>query len=321
MTIGELILEPPLILAPLAGYTDSAMRRLARRFGASMVWTEMVSAEATIRGSQKTFDLLKFQPDERPIAFQLFGVRPEAMAEAARRVARLGPDIIDVNAGCPARKVVRSGAGAALMRDLALLGDVASAVVEATELPVTAKIRSGWDESSVNAVEAAEVLERSGVRAIAVHPRTRAQGFGGSADWSVVRRVKEAVGIPVIGSGDVKIASDVVRMVEATGCDGVMIGRAAVGNPWIFAGASALLGEGKSPPPPAPSERLRVAVEHLDLMVETKGERRGVFEMRKHLVAYIRGFSGASALRSEIVRIEGHENVRRRLQDALLALG
>jgi nifR3 family TIM-barrel protein len=319
MVIGETTLESPFVLAPLAGYTDSPMRRLARRLGAAMVWTEMVSAEGAVRESEKTFELLAFDPAERPIAFQIFGARPESMAGAARRIARLGPDVIDLNAGCPARKVVRGGSGAALMTDLVLLAEIASAVVGATDLPVTAKIRSGWDESSVNAAEAARALEAAGVRAISVHPRTRRQGFRGSSDWSVIGEVKRAVGIPVIGSGDVRTPEDALAMLEVTSCDGVMIGRAAVGNPWIFSRARALA-EGRSTPPPSLDAKIRLAVEHLDLMVACKGERRGVLEMRKHIVAYLKGFPGASSLRAELVRMEGHERVRERLLAALGAL-
>ena len=317
MVIGDVSLDSPFVLAPLAGYTDSPMRRLARRLGASMVWTEMVSAEGVVRESDKTFELLAFDPIERPIALQIFGARPESMAHAARRVARLGPDVIDLNAGCPAKKVVRSGSGAALMTDLGLLSEVASAVVEAVDLPVTAKIRSGWDVDSINAAEAARTLEDAGVRAISVHPRTRSQGFKGSADWSIIRDVKRAVGIPVIGSGDIRTPEDALAMLEGTSCDGIMIGRAAVGDPWIFSRARALAETGHTPPAPSPPDRLRLAVEHLDLMVAAKGERCGVLEMRKHIVAYLKGFPGASSLRAELVRMEGHERVRERLLSAL----
>ena len=321
MNIGALAIDPPFVLAPLAGYTDSPMRRLARRFGASMVWTEMVSAEGAVRGGEKTLSLLAFHPDERPIAVQLFGARPESLAEAARRAEDLGPDVIDLNVGCPARKVVKGGAGAALMREPGLLAEIAEALVGATRLPVTAKIRSGWDSDSVNAVEIATLLEARGVSAILVHPRTRAQGFTGVSDWSVIRRVRSAVGIPVIGSGDVVEPSDAVRMMEQTSCDAVMIGRSAVGNPWIFSRCAQLAASGTAEPPPGLADRISVAITHLDLMVESKGERRGVLEMRKHIVAYLRGFPGASQLRSELVRMEGHQDVRERLATALPGYG
>jgi tRNA-dihydrouridine synthase B len=320
MVIGDVTLETRFVLAPLAGYTDGPMRRLARRLGAAMVWTEMVSAEGVVRESPKTFELLAFDPAERPIAFQIFGSRPESMARAAALLARLRPDVIDLNAGCPARKVVRSGSGAALMADLGLLREIASAVVQAVDLPVTAKIRSGWDDGSINAPQAARTLEDAGARAVSIHPRTRSQGFKGTSDWAVIGEVKRAVGIPVIGSGDVRTPEDAAVMLERTGCDGVMIGRAAVGNPWIFARARELVEAGRSSPPPSLAERIRMVVEHLDLMVEAKGERRGVTEMRKHIVAYLKGFPGASDLRAELVRMEGHERVRDRLLEALEAI-
>jgi tRNA-dihydrouridine synthase B len=317
MQIGSVVYETPFVLAPLAGLTDSPMRRICRRRGASMVWTEMVSAEGLVRDGAKSHELLAFAEEERPIAFQIFGARPEAMAGAAATVAALRPDVIDINVGCPAKKVVRGGAGAALMREPALLREIASAVVEAAGRPVTAKIRSGWDADSLNAVDVAVALEECGVSAVAVHPRTRAQGFKGAADWSVIRDVANSVSIPVIGSGDVRTAEDALRMLETTGCDAVMIGRAAVGNPWLFRSAETLRRTGVSADPATLAETLATAIEQLNLMVEAKGERRGVLEMRKHLVAYLRGFRGASNLRAELVRIDGHAAVLERLDAAV----
>jgi len=317
MRIRDIVIDPPIVLAPLAGLSDSAMRRLCRRHGASMVWTEMVSAEGAVRNSWKTFDLLAFHEEERPIAFQLFGSRPESMAEATRRAAALGPDAIDVNAGCPVKKVVKSTSGAALMRDLTLLEDVVTAAIESTTLPVTVKIRSGWDECSINAPQAAAMLSGLGVAAITVHPRTRAQGFKGVSDWGLLREIKRSCTVPLIGSGDVKTPDDARRMLEETGVDGVMIGRGAIGNPWLFERAAALLATGDAGPEPTIVERFELVIEHLDLMVEAKGDRRGVMEMRKHLVATLKGFPGALELRRELVVMEGHENVRARLVRAL----
>jgi tRNA-dihydrouridine synthase B len=239
------------------------------------------------------------------------------MAQAAAVAAGLGPDVIDINVGCPARKVVRGGAGSALMREPELLREIASGVVESAGLPVTAKIRSGWDDESRNAVAIAQLLEECGVAALSIHPRTRAQGFKGRADWSVIGEVARAVSVPVIGSGDVRTPDDALRMLDTTSCEAVMIGRGAVGNPWVFADAETLRRSGRVAPPRTLAEALTTAIEQLDLMVELKGERRGVLEMRKHLVAYIRGFQGASHLRAELVRIEGHEAVRTRLRAAL----
>ncbi len=317
MQIGSVVYETPFVLAPLAGLTDSPMRRICRRRGASMVWTEMVSAEGLVRDGAKSHELLAFAEEERPIAFQIFGARPEAMAGAAASAAALRPDVIDINIGCPAKKVVRGGAGAALMREPALLKEIASAVVEAAGRPVTAKIRSGWDADSLNAVEVAVALEECGVSAVAIHPRTRAQGFRGAADWSVIRDVANSVSIPVLGSGDVRTAEDALRMLETTGCAAVMIGRAAVGNPWLFRSAETLRRTGGSADPATLVETLATAIEQLNLMVEAKGERRGVLEMRKHLVAYLRGFRGASHLRAELVRIDGHAAVLERLRAAM----
>ena len=316
MRIGNVVCETPFVLAPLAGLTDSPMRMICRRRGASMVWTEMVSAEGLVREGGKSFELLAFSEEERPIAFQIFGARPEAMAGAAASVATLGPDVIDINVGCPAKKVVRGGAGSALMREPGLLAEIASAVVEAAGRPVTAKIRSGWDDDSRNAVEVAGLLEECGVSAVAIHPRSRAQGFKGSADWSLIGEVAGAVSIPVIGSGDVRTVDDALRMLDTTSCDGVMIGRGAVGNPWLFGDADTQLKTGRTPASRTLAETLSVAIEQLGLMVEAKGERRGVLEMRKHLVAYLRGFHGASHLRAELVRIDASADVLARLEAA-----
>jgi len=317
MRIGDIVCETPFVLAPLAGQTDSPMRRVCRRRGASMVWTEMVSAEGLVRDGAKSYELLRFDEEERPIAFQLFGARPEAMAGAAATAALLKPDVIDINVGCPAKKVVRGGSGSALMKEPALLREITTAVIETAGRPVTAKIRSGWDSDSLNFVEIAADLEECGVAAVTMHPRTRTQGFKGLSDWSLLGELKRAVSIPVIGSGDVKTPEDALRMLETTGCDGVMIGRAATGNPWLFREAEALRTTGRVPARTSLSEVLATAIEQLDLMVEWKGEWRGVREMRKHLVAYLRGFDGASALRAELVRIDEHAVVRARLAAAM----
>lgn len=321
MRIGNLVIDPPLVLGPLAGLTDSPMRRLCRRMGASLVWTEMVSAEGTIRESQRTFKFLDFVEEERPIAFQLFGAIPESVAEAARILDGMSPDVIDLNAGCPAKKVVKSGSGSALMRDPVLMQEVVRALVESTSRPVTVKIRSGWDEDSINAPEVAGFIEELGASAITIHPRTRAQSFSETADWSLITEVKQSVQIPVIGNGDVRCADDAIRMMDTTGCDAVMIGRGAIGNPWIFRDVRAAMTGAEPPPEPSLRERLETAIEQLDLMVEAKGVRRGVHEMRKHIVAYLRGFHSASKLRAELVIIEDPEIVKDRIRKALAELG
>jgi len=317
MNIDSVLVSPDIVLAPLAGYTDSPMRRIARAMGAGLVWTEMVSAEGLVRDSSKSLDLLRFEPEERPIAAQLFGARPEAFRGAARIVAGLAPDIIDINAGCPAKKVVKSGSGAALMRTPELLAEIVEATVEgAGGIPVTVKLRSGWgDERS--AVETALAAVRGGARAVAVHPRSRTQGFKGTADWSVIAEVKRAVGTPVLGSGDVVRPEDVVRMRDETGADAVMIGRAAVGNPWLLRRAARALSGEKPGREPALGERLDIAIRHYRLMLEWKADGRGVFEMRKHLVAYLKGFPGVADLRKRIVLVEDGDAVLSMLGEAL----
>ncbi len=320
MRIGNLVIDPPLILGPLAGLTDSPMRRLCRRMGASLVWTEMVSAEGTIRESQRTFEFLDFVEEERPIVFQLFGANPESVAGAVRILDKMNPDVIDLNAGCPAKKVVKSGSGSALMRDPVLMQEVVRALIESTSRPVTVKIRSGWDEDSINAPEVAGFVEELGVSAITIHPRTRAQSFSGTADWSLITEVKRSVRIPVIGNGDVRCADDAIRMIDTTGCDAVMIGRGAIGNPWIFRDVRAAMTGAEPPPEPSLHERLETAIEQLDLMVEAKGVRRGVHEMRKHIVAYLRGFHSASKLRAELVIMEDPEIVKERIREAMAEL-
>ncbi len=322
MRIETVTIVPNVVLAPLAGYTDSPMRRIARSMGAGLVWTEMVSVEGLIRDSGKSLDLLRFEPEERPIAAQLFGSRPESFREAARIAATLGPDIIDINAGCPAKKVVRSGSGASLMRDPARVRDVVEATVEgAGGIPVTIKIRSGWSDAELTAVETAVAAVAGGARAVAVHPRTRAQGFKGISDWTVIREVREAVGVPVLGGGDVASPEDAVRMRNETSADAVMIGRAAVGNPWLLRRAAAALAGERPGPEPGLAERLRAARRHFLLMLDWKCDGRGVYEMRKHFVAYLRGYPGVAELRKTIVLEEDPTRVLALLDEAIERAG
>lgn len=295
------------VLAPMAGITDSPFRLLCRRQGACLVYTEMLSAEGLARRHGKTWRMAVFLPEERPVALQLFGSRPEAFAEAVRAFGREGPDFFDLNFGCPAPKVVRSGGGSALLRDPKKVEAIARAAVGASDRPVLAKIRSGWEIGAENAVEIARILEACGVAAVAVHGRTRGQMFSGKADWAVIARVREKVSIPVIGNGDVRSGQDARRMIEETGCHLVMVGRAAQGAPWIFSEINQALDlRGSAPPGGAPAWGLRRAVieEHLRLMVEAKGEARGVLEMRKHLGWYIKGMPGAARLRQEMMKAE-----------------
>jgi len=264
-----------------------------------MVFCEMTSSDGLVRKNPKTFELLEYRPEERPIGAQLCGSDPAVMADAARMCADLGFDTIDLNYGCPVRKVIARDAGAAMLTDLERLERVTSAVVSAVPLPVTAKIRIGWDKNSTNAPEVARVLERSGVRWIAVHARSRSEKFTGQAHWEVIGHVKEATSLPVIGNGDVKTPEDALRMVRETGCDGVMVGRGSFGNPWLFGRAQRLL-DGQDPgPEPTPRERIETAIAHLHDLAKKKGDYASTL-MRKHVAWYVRGLYDNSSLCREI---------------------
>jgi len=286
-----------LFLAPLAGITDKSYRRLCRECGAALVYTEMVSAKALWYGDKNTARLLETCPEEAPVAFQIFGSEPETMAFAAEGLDGRENTLLDVNMGCPVPKVVKNGDGSALMRDPDKAGRIMEAVCGVTKKPVTAKIRAGWDAESVNAVEVARVLEAAGAAMICVHGRTREQYYSGKADWSVIARVKEVVSIPVIGNGDVRSAADAARMMEQTGCDHVMVGRGALGNPWIFSEGEAWP---DALPPPAPREKAGMFIRHARLTAADKGERIAILEMRKHAGWYFKGVPGSSRLRARV---------------------
>jgi tRNA-dihydrouridine synthase B len=316
LKIRDLQLPGRVFLAPLAGYTDSAYRRLCRRHGAALVTTEMVSADGLVRGASKTFRYVEFTEEERPLAVQIFGSDPAVMRDAAAVVVgRFDPEIVDINCGCPVRKVVNRNAGSALLADLPLLASVVRAVVEgAGKTPVTVKTRSGWDRVSSEVEEIAGTIEQAGAAAIAVHARTRAEQFTGRADWSVIRRMKEAVSVPVIGNGDVTTPESARRLMDETGCDAIMIGRGAMGNPWIFGRIERYLATGDSGPEPEPSERIAVLLAHLDLALSQGHERSAVREMRKHVACYTRGMPGAAETRREAMGIEGAAGLRALLE-------
>ncbi|MDZ7373253.1 MAG: tRNA dihydrouridine synthase DusB [candidate division KSB1 bacterium] len=294
------------VLAPLAGFTDPVFRHLCRVQGAAFVVTEMISAEGILRGCARTYELTAFEAEERPVVIQLFGSDPQRIAEAARRLQALEPDGFDLNFGCPTPKVVRRGEGAALLRDLSRVESVARAVVRAVCVPVTAKIRSGWSAREVVAVEAARRLEQAGVAAVTLHPRTGDQRFRGKADWSLIEAVKKAVGICVIGNGDVRTAEDALQMRQQTGCDLVMIGRGALGNPWIFRQIRELTENGRYADP-SPSERLDMALRHLELCVQRYGRERGLRFVKRHLTFYLKGLREATALKDRLVRTDRPE--------------
>ncbi len=320
--IGNLSLDSKMVLAPLAGVTDSCFRLVCRAHGASLVYTEMVSADGVRRGNRKTLELLEFVPEERPVGIQLFGSDPGVMAAAAAKVMELSPDLIDLNFGCPARKVVGREAGSALLNNLALLRKIAAAAVGAVDVPVTAKIRSGWDEKTVNADRVTAMLEDCGVSAVTVHARSRAGKFTGKADWDVIARAKAAVRIPVIGNGDVTEPEDAQRMLKETGCDAVMVGRGALGNPWIFNRARRLLETGEVVPPPTARERLELLLAHAALVeARSGGSLHALYPMRKHVGWYTKGMSGSSVLRKKLGTTETWDGLRRLVADFGASLG
>jgi len=299
MRAGSVDIPGRVLLSPLCGVTDSPFRSIARRHGAAMVFCEMTSSDGLARGNARTIGLLEYNPGERPIGAQICGADPQVMADAAKKCEDLGFDTLDLNYGCPVRKVIARDAGAAMLNDLDRLERVTRAVVNAVRIPVTAKIRIGWDKDTTNAPQVAQVLERSGVKWITVHARTRSEKFAGQAHWEVISQVKQATSLPVIGNGDVKTPEDALRMVRETGCDGVMVGRGSFGNPWLFGRAQRLL-DGEDPgPEPTPRERIHTAIGHMHDLAVKRGEYAAVL-MRKHVAWYVRGFYDNSALCREV---------------------
>ena len=310
MQIGSVTLAGRLALAPMAGVTDLAFRQICREHGAALTVTEMVSTKALCYQDRKTPRLLALGEDEHPAAAQVFGHEPETMAEGAKIARAVSDcDIIDINMGCPAPKIVNNGDGSALMRDPALAARVIEAVVKAVDVPVTVKFRKGWDEKSVNCVEFARMAEAAGAAAITIHGRTRAQQYSGKADWDAIRAVKQAVSIPVFANGDVAEPADAVRILEYTGADAVMIGRGALGDPWIFERANALIETGVCPPLPPFAERIGTAVRQIELAAAQKGEYIAMLEARRHVNCYLKYERGLKTFKTRICALERLEQL------------
>ena len=313
LTIGNIELSNRYILAPMAGVTDLPFRLLCKEQGAGLLCMEMISAKALRYNNRNTKELLEIDPKEYPVSLQLFGSEPDIMAEQAKRIEALPFQILDINMGCPVPKVVKNGEGAALMKNPGLVYDIVHKVSRAIEKPVTVKIRKGFDDDQVNAVEIAKIVEEAGGAAVAVHGRTREQYYSGCADWEIIRRVKDAVSIPVIGNGDVTSGQRALDMLEQTGCDGVMIGRGCQGNPWIFRELLEYEETGRIPERPSKSQVRDIMLRHARLQMELKGDYLGIREMRKHVAWYTKGMEGSAKLRDEINKVENYEELEKLL--------
>lgn len=300
--IGNIEIKNQVVLAPMAGISNTSYRTIIKEMGAGLIYAEMVSDKAIMFDNDRTIELLKMRESERPIAQQIFGSDEESFVIAAKKIVELmHPDILDINMGCPVPKIaLKSQAGASLLKDPDKIEKIVRSVVNAVNIPVTVKIRSGWDSNTINCVEVAKRIENAGASAITLHARTRAQGYSGSADWSLIKKVKEAVSIPVIGNGDIKTCYDAKKMLEETGCDAVMIGRGVLGNPWLIKECVDYLEDGTLPQRVSAKEKMQMLKRHFELLCKDKGEKLALLEIRTHALWYIKGLPGSASIKNQI---------------------
>lgn len=320
MKMKDIFGNSPVFLAPMAGITDSPFRSICKELGADVLITEMVSTRGLYYNDKKTEALLYFKQEEHPVGVQLFGNDPYFFQEAIRKIEDKPFDFININMGCPTPKIVKNGDGSALMKNPELAAEIVKKTVSATNKPVSVKIRKGWDENSINAVEFSQCMEESGASMIIIHGRTREQFYSGKADWDIIRKVKQAIRIPVIGNGDIFSAEEARSMIETTGCDGIMVGRGAMGNPWIFREIQHYMRTGQSLERPTPEERLEIMLLHIERALEFHGERLGILEMRKHLGWYLKGLPHSAPVKQEIQKARDENHIRQVLSQYFAAL-
>lgn len=321
MKIGNVLLDNNVFLAPMAGITDMPFRILCKEQGCGLLYSEMISAKGIYYNDVKSFRLTEIDPSEEPTAIQIFGSEPDIMAKVAERLSQLNTAIIDINMGCPTPKITKNGEGSALMKNPSLVGKIVNEVSRASSKPVTVKIRKGWDDDNVNAVEIAKIAEENGAQAITIHGRTREQFYSGKADWEIIKKVKKAVSIPVIGNGDIFVEEDAKRMLEETGCDAIMVGRGAQGNPWIFSKILSYLKFNVKLSDVRAEDKINMIKKHMQMLVNLKGESSGIKEMRKHIAWYVKGMKNSTILREKVFHSVSQEEVTNLLQEYLASIG